>query len=119
MTKPYQQTQVQHTVLFEFRDDISQDQIDEVFRSIVSFKTQEKIPGILSISYGPHNSPEGLNQGFNYGMTMRFESVEARDAYIPHPEHKKVVDMILPLVKNGANSVIAVDWYLTGDNEIE
>jgi hypothetical protein len=50
---------------------------------------------------------------------MRFESVEARDAYIPHPEHKKVVDMILPLVKNGANSVIAVDWYLTGDNEIE
>jgi len=52
------------------------------------------------------------------GMSMRFESVEARDAYIPHPEHKKVVDMILPLVKNGSDSVIAVDWYLTGDNEI-
>jgi len=66
MTNTSQQTQVQHTVLFEFRDDISEDQINEVFRSICEVKTQQKIPGILSISYGPHNSPEGLNQGFNY-----------------------------------------------------
>jgi len=42
----------------------------------------------------------------------------ARDAYIPHPEHQKIVDKLIPLLKNGLNSVIAVDWYLTKENQV-
>lgn len=118
MTTQSQEKQVQHNVLFEFKEEVSPEQINDLFGAICELKTQRKIPGILSISYGPHNSPEGLNQGFNYGLAIRFESIEARDTYIPHPEHKKVVDRLLPLLKNGINSVIAVDWYLTGDNEV-
>jgi hypothetical protein len=41
----------------------------------------------------------------------------ARDAYIPHPEHQKIVDKLIPLLKNELKSVVAVDWYLTGDNQ--
>ncbi len=118
MTIPSQKQQVQHNVMFEFKEEVSPEQINDVFSAICELKTQQKILGILSISYGPHNSPEGLNQGFNYGLAIRFENVEARDAYIPHPEHKKVVDKLLPFLKNGIKSVIAVDWYLTGDNEV-
>ncbi len=113
-----QSEQVQHNVLFEFRDDVSQEQIDNLFSTIFQFKTENKIPGIVSICYGPHDSPEGLNQGFNYGMTMIFENRQARDNYIPHPEHKKVVDMILPLLKNGTNSIIVVDWFLKENNQV-
>jgi len=58
---PSQLEAVQHNVLFEFRDDVSQEQIDDLFSAICQLKTANKIPGILSICYGPHDSSEGLN----------------------------------------------------------
>jgi len=51
-------------------------------------------------------------------MTMIFENRQARDNYIPHPEHKKVVDMILPLLKNGTDSLVVVDWFLKDNNQV-
>jgi len=112
------QEKVQHNVFFEFQEEASQEQIDEIFTSIAQLKTAQKIPGIVSISHGNHDSPEGLNQGFNYGLTIVFENKEARDTYLPHPEHKKVVDMIIPLLKNGLDSVVAVDWFLNEENQV-
>jgi hypothetical protein len=67
-----QAKKVQHNVFFEFQEDVSQEQIDDIFGSILKFKTDNKIPGILLISHGPHKSPEGLNQGFNYGLCILF-----------------------------------------------
>lgn len=107
MTSP-----INHTVLFQFRDDVSAKEIEHFFREMKQLKTENKVQGIVSFSYGKHNSNEGLNQGFNYGMSLIFENREARDAYLPHPEHEKVKTILLPLLKDGINSVIALDWNL-------
>lgn len=103
---------VRHTVFFQFRDDIPLVEIEYFFQEMAKLKTENKVQGIVSFSYGKHNSTEGLDQGFNYGMTMVFENVEARDTYLPHPEHEKVKNIVIPILKNGLNSVIAIDWLL-------
>jgi len=108
---------VRHTVFFQFRDDALPEEIDDFFEKMVQLKTENKVSGILSFSYGSHDSNEGLNQGFNYGMSFVFASPEERDIYLPHPEHEKVKALVIPLLKNGLDSVISVDWYLGENNE--
>jgi Stress responsive A/B Barrel Domain len=41
---------------------------------------------------------------------MTFTDVEARDAYLPHPEHEKVKDSVLAIVEGGFEGVIAFDF---------
>lgn len=83
---------VQHIVLFRFKQGTLETKIRELFEELAALK--EKIPGILYFAWGPNTSPEGLNKGFSHGFLMTFESPEARDAYLPHPEHERVKDMI-------------------------
>ena len=113
------ESQVRHIVLFHISEDESVEQIAFFFSQIVALKTL--IPGIISISYGPQNSDEGLSKGFNWvtcalvyavfvniihmfilykqGMCIVFVSAAARDNYLPHPEHEKVKDIIIPMLK--------------------
>jgi hypothetical protein len=104
---------VAHNVFFKFKADITPAQIDHLTAELINLK--KAIPGILSFSYGPNNSSEGFTQGYEYGFTMVFESVAARDAYLPHPAHQAVVhDVVLPLLE-GAPFVF--DWLLSDSNE--
>ncbi len=58
-----------------------------------------------------NNSPEGKNLGFTHVYLATFESVAARDAYLPHPEHKKFGDL---LGKLGVVEDVFVVDYVTG-----
>ncbi len=61
---------------------------------------KNKIPGIISITGGTDISNEGKNQGYDYGFVVRFEDIEARDNYLPHPEHKKLIgQFIAPVIE--------------------
>ena len=53
-----------------------------------------KIPGIVSFEYGVNDSPENLNKGFTHVYLLTFDDTGARDAYLPHPEHKKFVSLL-------------------------
>lgn len=97
---------IRHTVLMKFRPEVTQASIDEVFKALADLKT--KIPGLISFHGGPYSSPEGLNQGFTHGFSMDFSSEKERDAYLPHQEHDKVKDMIIPLIAD--NGLIAFDF---------
>jgi hypothetical protein len=66
---------------------------------------RDRIPGILEITCGQNESPEGLSQGFSHGFTMRFTDTAARDAYLPHPAHIAVI----PLVQAVAARVLVFD----------
>ena len=44
--------------------------------------------------YGLNNSPENLNKGFTHVYLLTFENAGARDAYLPHPEHKKFGELL-------------------------
>lgn len=77
---------VRHIVVFRFREDATEAQIEqltEAFRGL-----QHSIPGILAFEHGRNHSPEGQDQGFDHVYTITFESAEARDIYLPHPEHQ-------------------------------
>lgn len=87
---------VQHVVLFKWKPGVSASQQTEIGEKLKSL--QQKIPGIAGFSAGSQSSPEGLSKGFHYGIVMTFKSTADRDTYLPHPDHKKVVDSILPIV---------------------
>lgn len=95
---------IYHAVLLKMKPDVNQAKIEEIFRELAGL--QKLIPGLLSFSGGPYSSPEGLNQGYTHGFLMTFADASARDGYLPHPEHERVKQMILPNLED----VIAFDW---------
>lgn len=95
---------IQHMVLVQFKPEVSDETIDELFSQLAELK--QLIPGITYFAGGPYSSPEGLNQGYTHGFLVTFESAEARDAYLPHPEHERVKAAILPHV----GAVVAFDF---------
>ena len=96
--------QVQHIVLFKFKPEITEEKIKEIFAQLAELP--KKIPGIIYYASGPNCSNQGLNKSYSDGFIMTFESIEARDAYLPHPEHKKVAQEI---IKN-TDDVIVFDF---------
>ena len=95
---------IYHMVLFRVRADVSDERVRAVFAELAGLK--DKIDGILSFAGGPYSSDEGVNQGFNHGFCMTFDSAASRDAYLPHPEHEAVKENIIPRI----DGVIAFDY---------
>jgi hypothetical protein len=87
-----QKQQVRHLVVFKYKPTATPEQIQQVtdaFRGL-----PKKIPGIVAFEDGVNNSPENKNQGFTHVYMVTFESAAARDAYLPHPEHKKFGELL-------------------------
>lgn len=84
--------EVKHIVVFKYTSAATTEQISEVTTAFKALKS--KIPGIISIENGVNNSPENLNKGFTHIYLLTFKDVAARDAYLPHPDHKKFGDLL-------------------------
>lgn len=95
---------VQHMVILKFKPSVTPEEIDGLFGMVDAMK--DLIPGIEYCAGGPYSSPEGFNQGFTHGFLVTFSSPEARDAYLPHPEHAKVRDALLAAIE----SAVAFDF---------
>jgi hypothetical protein len=100
---------IQHMALVRFKPDVTPTQIDDVFRQLAEL--QNCIPGILYYAGGPYASPEGLNQDYTHGFLMTFATVDARDQYLPHPEHERVKNAVIPLIEK----VVVFDFEDTGN----
>ena len=83
---PAKKGEVRHIVVFKYKASATPEQINEVTTAFKALK--DKIPGIVSFEHGVNNSPEGLNKGFTHVYQLTFKNAAARDAYLPHPEHK-------------------------------
>lgn len=86
---------VKHIVVFKYKATATPAQIAEVTEAFKALKG--KIPGIVSFEFGINNSPENLNKGFTHIYLLTFTSASARDAYLPHPEHKKFGELLARL----------------------
>jgi hypothetical protein len=82
-----EKSKVRHMVIFKYKQGASPEIIQQVTKAFRALKTN--IPGILSFEQGVNNSPEGKNLGFTHVYLLTFVDQKARDAYLPHPEHKK------------------------------
>lgn len=96
-------TKVKHIALLKFKGGTPEDQIEKVFEEILNLT--ETLPGVEDYVSGSNSSPEGLNQGYTHGFVMKFESAEARDAYLVHPDHERVKAWVMPLL----DSVLVFD----------
>jgi hypothetical protein len=79
--------QVRHVVVFKYKPEATEAQIQKITNAFRDL--QNKIPGIVAFETGVNNSPENLNQGFTHVYMLTFKDAAARDAYLPHPEHKE------------------------------
>jgi hypothetical protein len=94
---------VLHVVLLKPKTGATAAQFAALWSALEGLK--DRIPGIASVACGPNASPEGLEQGYTQGFVMRFDDAQARDAYLPHPEHQAVIPLVLAV----AESVLVFD----------
>ncbi|MFM9087923.1 MAG: Dabb family protein [Cyanobium sp.] len=99
---------VHHLVLFRFRADLPPGAVAQAFAELRALP--ERIEGITGFHGGADCSLEGLSKGFTHGFCMTFRDGQARDAYLPHPEHQRVVELLLPLLEGGSEGVITFDF---------
>lgn len=85
---------IRHLGVFQFKPEVSEEEIKHCFAELCAMVGQ--IPGLLKVEHGPHQSDEGLDDGFTHAFCMTFDSFESRDAYLPHPVHQERVALIQP-----------------------
>lgn len=83
--------------MFQFKSHVTPEGIDRCFTEMKGMVG--RIPGLLAMEHGPYESAEGLNDGFTHGFIMTFDSAASRDAYLPHPEHERVREIVVPCLE--------------------
>jgi hypothetical protein len=96
-----------HCVFLRLKSAMTPDEKQSLFDAIVALK--QVIPGIIDIKYGPNVSPEGLHSGFVDGFTVTFDGIEARDAYLVHPQHVIVGERIVSSTDGGLAGLMVFD----------
>lgn len=89
---------LRHLVLLKFNAGASREQIQEALECFQGLGT--RIDSIVSLECGTNNSPEGKTQGYTHAFVLTFQSAADRDAYLPHPEHQKFVDLAGPILED-------------------
>lgn len=98
---------VQHIVLLKLKPEVTQAQKTALLKGLKDLQQSGAIPGIEAVSGGDDNSPEGKGHGFDWGFVMTFADAAARDAYLPHPDHKALArDLVRPI----AADVLVLDY---------
>jgi hypothetical protein len=96
---------VEHIVLLKLKDGVTEDKTKLMMDGLNDLK--KVISGMLEVSGGYNDSPEGKAAGFNFAFIVKFKDSASRDGYVPHPEHIKLAQtFVRPIV----DDVIVVDY---------
>ena len=98
--------QTNHIVFLPFKKNCSDLAINESFSLLKNLF--ETLYGISSFQYG---KCADLPLNKNYIFEMAFTDSVARDHYLTNDAHIKVAEFIIPLLKNGKESIIAFDYH--------
>ncbi|OHV75948.1 Dabb family protein [Rhizobium sp. LCM 4573] len=96
-----------HCVFLRFKASMQAADKQALYDAVAALK--QVVPGMVDVKYGPNISPEGLNGGFVDGFVVTFESPEARDAYLEHPEHMAVGERIVSATDGGLAGLLVFD----------
>ena len=96
---------LRHAVYFSYTPETSKEKIEEIEAAFA--KLQTSIPGIEAFEKGVNSSPEGINKGLTHAYLLTFYSNEARDAYLPHPEHVAFGELLSPHLQD----VMVIDYW--------
>ena len=96
---------LRHVVLFKFNEGTSAGDIRKIESAFCALPT--KIDAIYDFEWGTDVSVEDLAQGYTHCFFVTFRSEADRDAYLPHPEHKKFGEILRPHLEQ----VLVVDYW--------
>jgi hypothetical protein len=85
-------TAISHIVLVSWKSG-SQGAAEDLVRPAIRGFV-DTIPDVQSVVEGHSSSPEGLEDGFDYGLVVTFATAQARDAYLDDPVHRPVAEAI-------------------------
>lgn len=94
---------IEHIVLIKCAPTTTAEQKDTLIARTLQLKQQ--IAGILDIQQGHNFSTR--NKGYDLGLTVRFESREALNNYLPHPAHQAIIAYLQQI---GVEDTIIVDF---------
>ncbi|WP_108652107.1 Dabb family protein [Dongshaea marina] len=97
---------IRHILLIQFKPDAQPEAIEALRQAFL--RMPDKISGVLSIEWGENDSPEGKNQGFTHCVLMSFADEDARQRYLPHPEHEALKAIFRPVLQE----IIVLDYSL-------
>jgi hypothetical protein len=95
--KPTTEKQLKHAVFFKFRQDASEQDIQEVENALAELPS--KIDVIRAFEWGKNNSPETHDEGFTHCFMFTFDSEEALREYAGHEAHIAAVQVLRPKVE--------------------
>lgn len=98
---------LRHVVLFKFKDTATDAQVNEIVKAFGELPS--KIPSIVDYQWGTDVSIEGKANGFTHCFLVSFKDDAGRAEYLPHPDHKAFVDLLLPSL----DKVTVVDFFAT------
>lgn len=104
-TTEKQEKVLRHVVLFGFKPEVSNEQIQTVEEAFSKLPSQ--IDFIQDYEWGTDCSPEGLQQGLTHCFFLTFNSEADRDAYLIHPAHKEFGKVL----GNKASAVTVIDYW--------
>ncbi len=92
-----------HVVLVSWKNGEAAAAERQVRPAVAAFRTT--VPDVVDVVEGHSSSPEGLEDGFDYGFVVTFASATARDVYLDHPAHRPVAAAI----RAAADRVVVFD----------
>ncbi|MBD3673528.1 MAG: Dabb family protein [Planctomycetaceae bacterium] len=96
---------LRHVVLFKFKEEITDAQIQEVVDAFSNLPNQ--IDTIVDYETGTDVSVENKAAGFTHGFIVSFADEKGRDIYLPHPAHQEFVKLVGPRL----DDVLVFDFY--------
>ena len=85
-------TTISHVVLVSWRSG-NQGAAEELVRPAIRGFV-DTIDDVQSVVEGHSSSPEGLEDGFDYGFVVTFATARGRTAYLDDPIHRPVAEAI-------------------------
>ncbi len=101
---------LQHVVLLKLKAGVGEDDKTALLDGLRAMQSSGAVQGIVAVSGGDNDSPEGKSHGFDWGFVVAFADAASRDAYLPHPDH---LELAHTLVRPIADDVLVFD-YLAG-----
>jgi len=98
---------LRHVVLFKFKQDATEKQIDEVVKAFAALP--KKIDTIIDFEMGTDVSVENKAKGFTHGFIVTFRDDAGRAVYLPHPDHKAFGKLLGPIL----DDVLVFDFWAT------
>jgi hypothetical protein len=102
----YADRMIRHIVLVKTQGTAAAAQLELAFQQIG--QVVDRLPGALSVAYGPSNSPEQLERGYTHGLVIDFTDSQALHDYAVDAGHV-AAGALIGQAAGGQDGLLVVD----------